>query len=317
MITLSETMDAHSLLPRDLKDRPVAKLGPLAETAPADVLLKLECLNPIGTFKARGGWMAVKELAGMPARGESATRGIACTTTGNFGLGLAFAARKFRYGCDVFVAQAANPLKIEKMRRLGATIHQSTAPYYETEELAKAYARDNGLAYLADGELRGMAVGASTIGFEITRDILDPLEHGEQAVIVPVGDGSLIGGIGSWIRQAAPSIAVIGVQSEMAPAATYSHRQGRPVEEEPRPTIAEGIGTRSLSAPSFEMIRAVVDEMVLVSETSIRSARAALQFETGMTIEYASAATFAAARELGGRYRRLVLIMTGSNLPNV
>ena len=150
-------------------------------------------------------------------------------------------------------------------------------------------------------------------------ELTEAVEHGElpalDAVYVPVGNGALIVGIGTWLRSASPGTRVIGVQAERAPAMTLSWQQGRPVETPTADTIADGIATRVPVPEALDLMRGNVDDMLLVSEDEIAEALGELRAALPVTVEPSAAAAWAAARRRGAEPGAVAIILTGGNVP--
>ena len=129
-------------------------------------------------------------------------------------------------------------------------------------------------------------------------ELTDAVERGElpspAVVSVPVGNGALINGIGSWLRHAAPAAASSASRPSGAPAMTLSWRAGRPVDTDAAATYADGIAARVSIPLAVELMAGRVDDMVLVSEAALHEAQAELTDELGITVEGAAAASWAA-----------------------
>ncbi len=222
-------------------------------------MVKVESVNPIGAFKGRGTWLALREL-----RGEGSVRPdqpIVVASTGNFGQGVAYAGRAFGQRVVVFADAHANPIKLDRIRRFGATVIQHGADFDEARAASEASVLEQGGFLLVDGQEPRVAVGAGTLAVELT----DAAERGELPPLarayVPVGNGALIAGVGTWLRHAAPGCRVIGVQSEAAPSMTLSWRAGRPIETPSAATFADGIATRVPVPEALDMMAGRVDDM--------------------------------------------------------
>lgn len=300
-------------MPRVFRDSPQFVSEALSAAAGRPIVVKADTVNPIGCFKGRGTWLAVSHLAADGAVGES--RGLVVASAGNFGQGVAYAARALGVPLVVFSSRAANVGKVEAMRRLGAEVRLAGEDFDAARTAAAAYAEDSGWLLLVDGQDPWVAIGAGTMAVEIT----DAVEHGDlpplAAMLVPVGNGALIGGIGAWLKVASPATRVIGVQAEQAPAMTLSWRQGHPVETETADTVADGIATRVPVPQALDVMAGIVDEMVLVSERAILDAQVELSAALPLAIEPSAAAGWAAAREIQAPEGALGLILTGGNLP--
>jgi threonine dehydratase len=168
-----------------------------------------------------------------------------------------------------------------------------------------------GALFIEDGKMPPIAEGAGTIGLELGR-MDEPLD----AVLVPVGDGALVSGIGTWMRRAAPSMQVIGVVAEGAPAMALSWRAGRVITTQSVTTIADGIAVRDPIPEAFDDMKDVVDDVVTVSDGEIVEAMGLLLDRAGLAVEPAGAAGLAAMTKLGSgmRGRRVGVIVTGGNI---
>lgn len=286
----------------------------LSLRAGVPVVVKVESVNPIRSFKGRGTWLAVREMAGEGRIGPE--RAVVAASTGNFGQGLAFAGRSFGIPVVVFADEHANPGKLARMRAFGATVIQSGRDFDEARAESEAYVRANDAVLLVDGEEPWVATGAGTLAVELTDGVaansLPPL----ATVHIPVGNGALIVGMGAWLRAASPQTRIVGVQSEAAPSMTESWLQGVPVETETAATFAEGMATRVPVPEALDMMVGRVDEMQLVSEAALHEAQAELTEALGILVEGAGAASWAALLEDPGRSAGAVLVLiTGSNVP--
>jgi threonine dehydratase len=145
-------------------------------------------------------------------------------------------------------------------------------------------------------------------------DLLAGVLPSPAVVSVPVGNGALINGVGSWLRSAAPGCRVVGVQAEGAAAMTLSWRAGRPVDTPSVATYADGIASRIAIPAAVELMTGRVDEMRIVSDEAIRAAQAELTAELGITVEGAAAASWAGLLAGPRPAGPAVVILTGSNV---
>lgn len=285
----------------------------LSARAGRPVVVKVETINPIRSFKGRGTWHAVRELVGEGTLGPD--RALVAASTGNFGQGVAYAGRALGVAVTVFADEHANPLKLARIRALGATVIQSGHDFDAAREASEAHARETGAWLMVDGEDPLIAIGAGTLALEVTDGVAAGILPALGAAYVPVGNGALIVGVGAWLRSAAPGCRVIGIQSDAAPSMTRSWAAGRPIETEAAATFAEGIATRVPVPEALAMMVGRVDDMRLVAEADLRAAQAELTAELGITVEGAAAASLAglladSAPPLGAA----LLIVTGSNV---
>ncbi len=293
---------------------PVFRDSPLMRHDTADAALglqlfaKVETLNPIRSFKGRGTDWAL----------ETASWGdtpLVAASAGNFGQGLAYAARKRGRRVRVFASTGANPLKIAAMRRLGAEVILEGADFDAAKAAARTFAVANGHIFIEDGALPAIAEGAGTIALEMTRT-LAAAGGCLDAMLVPLGNGALLTGIGAWMKAEMPACKVIGIVAEAAPSMMLSWRQQRLVSTATANSIADGIAVREPVPYALATMRATADDVWSVSEASIRSAMRFCRDHYGLLIEPAGAAGVAAALErkatLAGQ--RIATILCGSNL---
>jgi threonine dehydratase len=277
------------------------------------VVVKADTVNPIGCFKGRGTWLAVRRLLDEGRVGES--RGIVVASAGNFGQGVAYAARAAGVPVAVFAARTANAAKVDAMRQLGAEVRLVGEDFDAARAAALAHASEASWELLVDGSDPWIAIGAGTMASELTEGIAAGDLPQLAAILVPVGNGALIGGVGTWFRNASPVTRVIGVQAEGAPAMTLSWRQHRPVETDVVDTVADGIATRVPVPEALDVMDGVVDEMLLVSDAGILEAQHELAEALPLAIEPSAAAGWAAARQAAPFGGAVAIILTGGNLP--
>jgi threonine dehydratase len=283
----------------------------LSARAGIPVVVKVETVNPIGAFKGRGTWLAIRELLGLGRAGPS--RPVIVASTGNFGQGVAYAGRAFGVPVVVFADVHANQRKLERIRSFGATVVQAGEDFDAARAASEGYAAEHGAELLVDGAEPWVATGGGTMAVEVTDAIEGDALPRLGTAFVPVGNGALIVGIGAWLRNAAPDCRIVGVQSEAAPSMTLSWREGRPIETDSAATFAGGIATRVPVPEALEMMAGRVDDMVLVSESALRDAQAELTGALGITVEGAAAASWAALLASPRPDGAALIIVTGSN----
>jgi threonine dehydratase len=217
---------------------------------------------------------------------------MTCASAGNFGQGLAYAARKNGLLCEVYASQNANPLKVERMRSLGAQVRIAGKDFDEAKAAARQSAQRHGTLFVEDGRELAIAEGAGSIAVELCvwPEALD-------TVVIPLGNGALLGGMATWIKAVSPSTRVVGVCAAIAPSMEQSWRAGRVVETEQAETIADGIAVRVPVAEALDYLRGAVDEVVLVSEDALRRATQLVWGTLGIVVETAGAAGVAALLE--------------------
>jgi threonine dehydratase len=275
----------------------------LSRNLDCQIVVKVEVLNPIRSFKGRGTEYFMATLKGEPQ--------LVCATAGNFGQGMAYSARKRGLGLTIFTSESANPMKIERMRNLGAEVLQAGIDVDASHEAALAFADKTGARMVEDGVEPAIAEGAGTIGVELMK-----WPQRFDAIVIPLGDGALLNGIGLWYKTHHPSTKIIGVCSSGAPAMERSWRAGRVVETQKVQTIADGIAVRVPFAESVDEMVGLVDDIVLVQDEALIDVMRLTHSELGIVLEPAGAAGLAALATDPQRFRSKLVatILTGGNI---
>ena len=285
-------------------DSPQFACEPLSDRLGVTTVLKVECVNPIRSFKGRGTDYLLQRLGPQPA-------GVVCASAGNFGQGMAYAARKRGVPMTVFAAVTANPLKVERMRALGARVILEGKDFDDAKEGAVRHSAETGAFYVEDGLLGPIAEGAATVALELGR----MTEH-VDACIVPLGNGSLINGMALWFKRFSPETRVIGVCPAGAPSMLMSWRAGKPVSTATIDTIADGIAVRVPVLEALDIMRAAVDDVILVTDAEIVAAMRWLHQDAGLIVEPAGAAGIAGVAKLRDELsgKRVAVPLTGGNV---
>lgn len=270
------------------------------------VLMKVETLNPVRSFKGRGTETAMASLA-RDRRHSSAV----CASAGNLGQALAFSGARRGIPVTVFAAASANPLKVERMRALGATVQLDGEDIERPRELARAYAEAEG-AYLVEDSLDlDTCEGAATIGLELVEA---PVEL--DAVLIALGGGALASGVGFVLRELSPRTEVIAIQPTGAPAMALSWRNRAVVNTATIDTIADGVAGRYPIPEVLDDLLEVVDDVILVEDQSLKQGMRLLFDHAGLVAEPSAALGIAAVLEDPARFRdrTLATIICGSNI---
>ncbi|SMD03356.1 pyridoxal-phosphate dependent enzyme [Rhizobium sp. RU36D] len=282
---------AHSIAAAATRIDRIFTQSPLVEQRAANdtlglrLLAKVETLNPIRSFKGRGtDWW----LMNQPPSPDP----IVSASAGNFGQGLAYAGAKHGRPVIIYAATSANPGKIEAMRRLGAEVRLEGADFDAAKGAGRAFAETHGYAFVEDGALKEIAEGAGTIALELTEE-LTTRGLSLDAIVVPLGNGALLTGIGSWIKSEAPNCRVIGVVAASAPAMKTSFETGTPVSTATAITAADGVAVRECVPYALDSMKTTVDEVWQVDEETITAARRLCLQHYGLVVEEAGAAGLA------------------------
>lgn len=303
-VSIERIAEAAEVVDPVFLDTPQYECEPVSERLGLTAILKVECVNPIRSFKGRGTDYLMHRI-------EAPARGFVCASAGNFGQGMAYAARKRGHRITVFAAVNASAIKVERMRALGAEVVLEGEDFDAAKEAARTHAEKIGAMFVEDGDLAPIAEGAGTIALELTR--MDPPL---DAVLVPLGDGALVTGVAAWTRRASPSTRIVGIVAEGAPAMELSWRAARLVSTDTIATIADGIAVRVPVASAVEDMRNAVDEVMHVSDAEMIDGMRMLLDDAGLVVEPAGAAGLAAAKKLSDQLagKRVAIIVTGGNI---
>jgi threonine dehydratase len=269
------------------------------------VFLKLETLQPTYSYKIRGATNAVLELAGNRGSGVPA---IVTASAGNHGRAMAHAAAAAGMRLTVYVPENAPKTKIDAIRELGAEL-RACADYDEAERRAKEHGARGTAVYISPYAHPDVIAGAGTVALEIMEDLDDV-----QAIVVPIGGGGLISGTAI---AANGRTEVAGVEVEASTPFTTSLRAGRITGIDVGRTLADGLsGNLDPDTPTFDIVRAHVKRIAVVSERDLRAAIQGVAEHERLIIEGAAAAAVAAVatRKLDVRGRQTAIVLSGANI---
>lgn len=277
----------------------------LSDQLGVPVWFKLELENPTGSFKVRG---AYNVLAGLSA--EERARGVVASSAGNHGLGVAYAAKAFGAPAMLYVPVTAPQVKKDGIRALGATVNDEAADYDVAMVMAKAHAEREGIRFINPCLGLDLLAGQGTVALELLDQLPDV-----RTVLVCTGGGGLLGGMGAVLRDLAPTVRVVGVQSVETAAMTTSVRAGRVVDVPVTPTLADGLSGQ-IDEEALHIGQVCADDLVLVTEEQLGETIVWLHRTTGMAVEGAGAVTVAALRHglVAAPAGPLVAIVSGRNI---
>ena len=276
-------------------------LSPTPVVYALDMWLKVETVQPTGSFKVRGG---VAALAALPPG-----RRVITASAGNHGLGVAYAAAQLARPATVVVPETASAVKVERLRSYPVELVQVGDSY----DAAEAHALGLEGEYVSAYNDPHVIAGQRTLAVELGEQLGGPL-----TVAVPVGGGGLVSGVALWAA-GRDDVRVVGVEVEASRAVSAAVEAGRVVDTEQRPTLADGMaGNLEPGSVTVDIAARHVDAFVAVDEAELREAMRALALEAGLIAEGAGAAATAAV--LAGRVAddrpdaRVVAIVSGRNL---
>jgi threonine dehydratase len=279
---------------------------PLDRPGP-DVFLKLETLQPIGSFKIRGAYNAVRHLTP-----EQLARGVWTVSAGNAAQGVALAARKAGARASVLVMDTAPATKLRAIERLGATIVQ--ASYEDCWRAVETHQSDRMQGHFVHPfDDDRFISGNGTIGLEIVEDLADV-----DAVIAPIGGGGLLAGAAIALKALRPGIKVYAAEPATAAPLAQSFASNRPCYFDGwTASFVDGAGGKSVLETMWPLLREHVDDSIVVSLDEVAAAMAVTAERARVIAEGAAGCAVAAALspEMASKgHRKVVAIVSGGNI---
>ena len=301
LIPLSAIHEARRVIAKTAIRTPLVRLN-LLDSA-AQIYLKLENLQPIGSFKIRGAANAIARLS--PERLE---RGVVTASAGNMAQGVAWCARELRVPCTVVAPSSAPDAKIQAIERLGGRVIKVSFDEWWRAFEERGFPDVDGTFIHAFDDPFVMA-GNGTIGLEILEDLPDV-----DAVVIPWGGGGLTCGIASALRQLRPACKVFTAEVATAAPLAASMSAGFPTEIDYQPSWVDGIGAKAVFPQMFERARTLIDGTLVADLDSVAAALRLLVTHNHIVAEGAGACPVACALSGDAGAGKIVCIISGGNL---
>ncbi len=300
MIPIGEIRRAADVVSDAASRTPLVR-APLPDS-PCEIWLKLECLQPLGSFKIRGALNAIRQ-----APADALAAGVVTASAGNMAQAVAWAAREAGVGATVIAPDHAPDVKVAAIEQLGARVVKMPFEHWWQALVDGRVDGYEGLFVHPASDPLAMA-GNGTIGLEIA-DELEP-----DAVVVPVGGGGLLSGIASALSVTSPRARIIAVEPETAAPLAASLAAGEPTEVVYRPSFVDGAGGRSILPGMWPLLEELVTDAVTVSLEETASAVRLLLERARVVAEGAGALATAAAVAGKAGSGRVVCIVSGGNI---
>jgi threonine dehydratase len=270
-----------------------------------EVFLKLENLQKTGSFKIRGAYYKLSQLAPSVKK-----RGVVAASAGNHAQGVALASSILGIHSTIVMPEGVSLAKQMATQAYGGEVILFGKNTDEALDYAKKLAKE-GKSFVHPFDDEQVIAGQGTIGLEILEEV-----PGVERIVVSTGGGGLISGIAAVVKKRKPDVKVVGIQAIHAPSAVYSFKRGKVVEVKVKPTLADGIALRRVGEITFPLIQKGVDEMIAVGEDEIASAILMLMERKRIVVEGAGATPLAAllSKRWKTRAKKIVLLISGGNI---
>ncbi len=305
-LSLDQIRKSAAVVPPEFLNSPQYNCEPLSEVLGCQLTLKLDFTNPIRSFKGRGASFFVSEMLQRDDK-----RPLVCASAGNWGQAMAYACRSFSLPLVIYAAVNANPLKIQRMKALGADVRLEGEDFDAAKEAAKAHAQRIGGWMVEDGHEPEISEGHGTLAMELLSrgDVFDD-------IVIPLGNGAMLTGMARWIKAASPATRVIGVCASGADSMEKSWRSNTIITPERANTIADGIAVRVPIPEAVSDMQGIVDDVLLIDDAHIVRAMQLAHQLAGLQLEPAGAVGVAALIAHPERFKnqRVATVLCGSNI---
>jgi threonine dehydratase len=298
---LAEVEDARRVIANVALRTPLVRLNGMS--GQPEIYLKLENLQPIGSFKIRG---AANAIARLPP--EEIARGVVTASAGNMAQGAAWMARQLGITCTVIAPETAPEIKIRSIERLGGRVIKVSFSEWWTAFEQRAFPGVDGTFIHAFDDPYVMA-GNGTIALEILEDLPDP-----DAIVIPWGGGGLTCGIGSVMREMLPACKIFAAEVATAAPLAGSIAAGRPTEVAYTPSFVDGIGSKAVFPQMFDRAKKLIDGSLVAELDSVAAALKLLIERNHVVAEGAGATPVACALSGKAGTGKIVCVVSGGNI---
>ena len=303
--TYDEIVKANSMRGDDIKKTPLIHSPTFSDLTNSDIYLKAEFRQRTGSFKIRGAYFKIKLLSD-----DEKKHGVVAASAGNHAQGVAFASSLEKIPCTIVMPKNASPAKVAATRGYGAKVVLEGINYDESSAKAKEISKQTGATMIHAFDDPQVIAAQGVIGLEILEQLPDVDE-----VYLPIGGGGLAAGTLIAIKEKNPNIKIVGVQSKSFPSMYESVKHGSLIESGGDKTIADGISVKMPGRLTFDIIKELIDEIVLVDDTEITKAMFLLMERMKFVVEPAGAASLAyLISKKPSPGKKVVAVLAGGNI---
>ena len=287
---------------------PLQKNLALSEKYQCDVYLKREDLQPVRSYKIRGAYNKIKSLSK-----ESLAKGVICASAGNHAQGFAYACNLLGIRGTVYMPSTTPKQKVEKVKFFGknnVSVVLNGDTFDDSFKSSMKACAEEGMTFVHPFDDHRVMEGQGTVGLEILEDTND-IDY----LLLPVGGGGITSGTGSYFKQKSPKTKIIAIEPEGAPSLQEALKKGAPVELSKIDKFVDGAAVQRVGTNTFDVMKDVVDEVVLVPEGKVCSTILQLYNEEAIVVEPAGSLAIAALDFVQDKIKgkKVVCLVSGSN----
>jgi threonine dehydratase len=303
---LKDILKAHELLSAILPQTPMIRNEWLSRRYDCDVYLKLEILQPVGSFKIRGATYRISQLTD-----DEKKKGVIAASAGNHAQGVAWGAREFGTSALIVMPEVAPIMKIQNTKNFGAEVHLEGENYEASFEVAQKITKETGRTYVHAFHDPLVIAGQGTLGLEILEQCPDV-----DYVVASIGGGGLLAGMGIALKSLKPSVKLVGCQAQNASAMVKSLHAHKVMSSDFKGTFADGIAVGKANPDMFAILNQLVDLSFESDEDEIAMNVLRFMERTKMVVEGSGAITLGALDRYKDEMRgkKVVLVVCGGNI---
>ena len=311
-ITSEDVLSAYKELRHSVNQTPLIYDQYLSDKYKAAIYLKREDLQIVRSFKLRGALYAINQLSE-----EELANGVICASAGNHAQGVAYTCQLKKVQATIFMPKTTPKQKIDQVQYFGGDyvnviIQEDT--FDESNRAAHVYAKEHNLTFIEPFNDVNVILGQGTIGVEIHQDLV---ANGDQAdfILVPIGGGGLISGVGTYVKEAMPTTAIIGVEPTGAASMALAIKVGEPTELEYVNKFCDGTAVAKVGELTYQYAKEYVDEFIAVPEGQVSQTILDLYSKQAIVVEPSGALTVAALEQMKDQIKgkTVVCIISGGN----
>jgi len=305
-VTLADVQRAQNELSKYLEPSPLLLNTWLSEALGCQVYLKLENMQPVGSFKIRGATYKISKLT--PAERK---RGVIAASAGNHAQGVAWGSKRLGVSALIVMPKFAAIVKVQNTRAMGAEVVLAGDNYDEAYIEAQRIARKTGRVFVHAYEDADVIAGQGTVALEVMEQLPDL-----DMIIGSIGGGGMMSGIATVIRELRPEAHIVGCQAKGANSMIQSIKKGRAVSRDRVETFADGIAVARASETMRKILTKNIDEFIEADDESIAASVLTLLEKAKITAEGSAAIALTALERIGKRAKgkKVVLVICGGNI---